>query len=302
VTNGTLLTDDICRFLIGNKVRTIVSLDGDKELNDATKKFGDSHFDAVIANLKRYQKQLGATIRTTVSRANHAHLERILDCYLENDLRFVTFDEIDGGGDTSLCLTPKDRKVLHEQYDRLFDRVMKQNGLRNRWLVHPLSQTLLKLWSYQKNYHFCSAGRRVVAIDAQGGIYPCHRLIGDEAHSIGRLSDPFDWSKLEPWYRADINAKSPCSHCWTRYFCGGGCLKKALIENHSLFEPALARCATIRRRMELAIYNYPKLGRIDILAMLPSVFRMVRNSPGHILRDTDWQLLDAVERGWLRHF
>ncbi|MBK8808383.1 MAG: 4Fe-4S cluster-binding domain-containing protein [Bacteroidales bacterium] len=71
VTNGTLLKEAVCQFLLEHNISIIVSLDGYKELNDQTKLFGKSHYEAVIKNIKPFTKKLHITTRTTTCKTNY---------------------------------------------------------------------------------------------------------------------------------------------------------------------------------------------------------------------------------------
>ena len=301
VTNGTLLSAQTCRFLLDNDVRVIVSLDGDKELNDQTKKYGKSHYDTVRALLQPFQDELQPTIRSTISKANFRHLERILDSFTEMSWPIAVFEEIGAGGDDSLCLTREDTPVLDEQYERIFTRLVEETGFFRPRLIYPFTQTLLQIAFPRKNHHRCSAGRRTLAVDTQGNIFPCHRMVGIPEQRVGSLNEPFDFSALEPYYRADINSKKPCSSCWARYLCSGGCVRAAFEKHNDITKPDGLLCAHTKKMLEKGLYYSTRIGRLRLLAVLPNLLRSLRNSPGYYLKESDWELLEKAELGWWKY-
>lgn len=59
-TNGTLLNDEIIKFLVDNNFLISVSLDGDKEINDKNRVFPNNlgSFDIVFNNIKKIQNEI----------------------------------------------------------------------------------------------------------------------------------------------------------------------------------------------------------------------------------------------------
>ena len=300
VTNAIDLTADTARFLADENISLVISLDGDRERNDITKKYGASHFDTVLANLAPVQKKLNFTIRTTVSRANYRHLQTILDCFDGHGWPIVVFEEVGAGGDDDLRLGEEDDRPLMEEYRAVFERLVQRTGLTHRTLVYPFTQTLAKITWPKRNYHHCSAGRWNLTVGSSGDLFPCHRMNGLDHLSVGRVDEPFDWEALEPYYRADINSKRACRACWARYLCSGGCLRAALVANDDLGKPDAGACRHIREMMEMGLYFSTRIGKARLSAILPLLFRSLRNSPGYYLKYTDWLLLEKLETSWMR--
>jgi uncharacterized protein len=60
-TNGTLLTSEHSDFLVGNRFRILVSLDGPRAVHDRNRVFADNRgtFDSVVSNLKAFRDRHG---------------------------------------------------------------------------------------------------------------------------------------------------------------------------------------------------------------------------------------------------
>jgi uncharacterized protein len=84
-TNGVCLTDSVRQFLIDERFGVMISMDGDKGMQDASRPFADGRgsFDVIAPLAKAFVAEASAaglspTIRTTL---NRTHLGRIVDLY-----------------------------------------------------------------------------------------------------------------------------------------------------------------------------------------------------------------------------
>ncbi len=65
----------------------------------------------------------------------------------------------------------------------------------------------------------------MLAIGAEGRVYPCPSLVGHEATGCGSipLQKAKDCDSVEAFRRNDVERREECSRCELRFFCGGGC-------------------------------------------------------------------------------
>ena len=73
-TNGTLLTDDIIRYLAEHEVSLMISIDGPREINDANRVFanGQGTFDTVMGRIRRIHE-------LEPEYAQHVHFSMVID-------------------------------------------------------------------------------------------------------------------------------------------------------------------------------------------------------------------------------
>lgn len=104
----------------------------------------------------------------------------------------------------------------------------------------------------------CSAGNQMLAIDCDGGVYPCHILMRPELRmgnmSQKPLTDILAESPLAQFFRhLQVDQIETCKACALRYFCGGGCRANAYSASDNLqaHDPACPLYCT---------YTYAALG------------------------------------------
>ena len=102
-TNGTLLTDEVIRFLVQYDVDLMISLDGDKESHDANRLFktGKGSFDVILSNLRKLKEYNPIYYAEKVSFncviSSTSNMENIYKFYSEHDLfdpRRVSFNYV----------------------------------------------------------------------------------------------------------------------------------------------------------------------------------------------------------------
>lgn len=299
VTNGTLLNDKICRYLMDNNILLVVSLDGDKEINDTTKKFHPSHFDTVINNLTGLKNRNFLAVRTTLSKVNFKYLTRVIDCFSQNRFSMIQFEDVTSDS-KGLAFSEQDNPVLFEQFEQVYDKLVNEISLFDTKTVYPFIQEIFRIAFKRKDVHGCSAGRSNISIDCNGRIYPCHRMVGDRRLSIGTVDKPFDWKRLDPYFLADITHKEPCRTCWARHICSGGCVYASHVRHNDLTRIDEDQCARKQRLIELAAYQTSKLSQVKILLLAPRILHSLRTSPGHLLKEQDLEYAEQMAKSMSR--
>ena len=298
VTNGVLLNSPICQFLVEADIRVTLSLDGDRELNDATRFYGDSHYETVKENLRRYGAGLRPVVRVTVSRANVGHLERVADAMAELGLPIVYYEVVRTSLDPALELDAEHLEILYEQFERIYQRVVSDRGPRKRQLLLPYANNVANMIVpfFKRGYHHCSAGLYSVAVDAAGRIYPCQRMVGEHERVIGRVDVPFDWRGLEPFYESEATSNVPCKTCWARTLCGGGCVDEAIRRHGVPNKPDTKKCAVYRRDYELAMVYSRRASMLQLAWLLPKSLTTIRAASPWMLGENQWDLVASCEK------
>jgi uncharacterized protein len=101
----------------------------------------------------------------------------------------------------------------------------------------------------------CGAGAGYLAVSADGDLAACHRFVGEEAGAMGSLSGGVDRGRQKDWLGArHVDTQQPCSGCWARYLCGGGC-------HHETMSRGRPACDFIRGWLHHCIGLYGRLSR-----------------------------------------
>jgi uncharacterized protein len=99
----------------------------------------------------------------------------------------------------------------------------------------------------------CGAGAGYLGVSADGDLAACHRFVGDETGAMGTLAGGVDRERQAKWLaERHVHTQQPCSGCWARYLCGGGC-------HHEVIRRGRPACDYIRGWLYYCIEAYLRL-------------------------------------------
>jgi uncharacterized protein len=115
----------------------------------------------------------------------------------------------------------------------------------------------------------CGAGAGYLGVSAEGDLAACHRFVGDAQGAMGSLEAGIDRQRQANWLASrHVHFQQPCSQCWARYLCGGGC-------HHEVLARGRPACDFIRGWLHYTLQAYARLSRLA-----PDWFRGERE-PAH---------------------
>lgn len=122
----------------------------------------------------------------------------------------------------------------------------------------------------------CGCGKSGLYIDTDGLLYPCAHFMGLKEFSIGNVIEGVDEAKRKIYRDNTVERRKPCSRCWARYLCGGGCLYQSYMSNNTVFHPDEAKCILIKHLIteSVRLYTHLSMNHPEILSALPSPFYM----------------------------
>ncbi|NOK19562.1 PapB family radical SAM/SPASM ranthipeptide maturase [Corallococcus carmarthensis] len=240
-TNATLLTESRVALLQKHRVGVTVSLDGLPEEHDRHRKLvnGEGSFQLIERNLERLVS-LSPTIRLTVTPETAPSLQKSVAWLVERGLTKISFSPV--------FEAAWDEETLSTYYDALGSLYRYQvEGLKRdaSYRVGNLFNLEDEMTSVMGRGFGCGAARKMVAIDAQGFMYPCHRFVGyfrnAEAQRIGHVASGFDVDRrgyyIESCHRSThtgcgsglFEAKvapeeKQCTTCSLSPGCGSACM------------------------------------------------------------------------------
>ncbi len=238
VTNGTMLTPEIARFIVDNKINLSISLDGPEFLNDMTRTYkkGERGTYRIVADNIRLIKSISPShpiaYEATISYPHIRHLktkEDVIDWL--HSFRELGFDTgIIGVANNKLDLN-LDSPMQEEDVDH-FARVMETiidysiDSLytEHPYYVHGMTNLIPKLIKKVKRYNACQLGRNVVAVDSGGNVMPCY-LFKEPEFIMGNVMDD---NLFKPDYFAvsdrlirdtHVDNLEECADCVSKYLC-----------------------------------------------------------------------------------
>lgn len=269
-TNGTLISNNLARYLVNNHISVVVSIDGPKAIHDKYRRTreGLSTFSDVIRNairLNRLQVKSGKggmTIRSTIDLEDYAQRSEIYEY-----LRAM----IPGAKIMISNISTKDVSADYiERYDKLLLRIYTK-FMRNHSQVGAISTCEAESESMEnigrvfnrlerrpktRKIRNCNFGQSTISIGPKGRLYPCHRICrGEDRYCLGSIEDGIDQGKLRRIHdtiRRRVNEK--CLQCWAASLCRGICSISVLDDRFVREE--YWKCELIRREIEYVLWLY----------------------------------------------
>jgi uncharacterized protein len=100
----------------------------------------------------------------------------------------------------------------------------------------------------------CGAGAGYLSVGASGKLYACHRVVDDPAWDMGDVrGGPHAGRRVRMLLERHVDRQEPCSSCWARYLCGGGC-------HHEVVHRGRLACDYIRAWLDFCLGAYVELG------------------------------------------
>ncbi|MEK7400792.1 MAG: radical SAM protein [Gemmatimonadota bacterium] len=261
-TNGTLVTAADADFFEEFGFAVTVSLDGPRDAHDAQRPFksGKGSFDRIMGNLDPLfarQRRMQVTARVTVTPRNLS-LRETLDQFVSAGFFSVGFSPMlrSPTGEGEL-----DRDDLETMLGEMIDcgREFERRTLAGE--RYPFANMLNALREIQKGTHRpypCGAGAGYLGVAADGELSACHRFVGDTKASMGSLSTGIDKTRRADWLRdRHVHRQEPCTKCWARYMCGGGC-------HHEVIRRGRPACDYIRGWLHYCLGAYLRLSSVGL--------------------------------------
>jgi radical SAM protein with 4Fe4S-binding SPASM domain len=276
-SNGTLINDAIATFVREHHIDIGVSCDGPSSLNDLSRPTvggRPSHARTLrgMEALRRNGVRFG--VITVLSRANVAHVDELVDFYVEQGISGVKINPVNTVGDARAAwdVTGISSDEYYEFVEKLIDHLIDADvPLAEANLREYLQYLTKRIHDYRCMRSNCGAGKSFFLIDSQGDVYPCAHSAGISQWRMGSVSDageglPALGSRtpvLLDFPRRLVDQMPETSRCPWRHFCEGGCAVNAYQEKGSILAPDTL-CAFYERL-------YPRL--FERLAVEPQRFQ-----------------------------
>ncbi len=266
-TNGVKLTPEIRRFLIEERFSVMISLDGEKPQQDASRPFlsGKGSFDVIVPRAKAFIREaadagLRVNGRTTL---NRTHLGRIVELYHFLDgMGFASISTpiIHAPAPCGFGFLAEDVPRLEREFDQVADLMVErsQSGKLPPW--GTFTTFLDSIYQRNRPNRGCAAGRRAVCVDIAGDIYPCERFITVPEYVLGSVQDPsYDMGKVHRLSRLDqIGIYDKCRSCVALYYCKGTCAAER-VRYHPPSGPDEVTCDIYRALLGAILRAYVRI-------------------------------------------
>jgi len=276
-TNGTIINDEITEFLSDHCISVVCSIDGDREAHNSARIFsnGKGSYDRVRTNAEKLLSSNlpSITARATISIHNLdidkvvTHLHKIGFSHITS--AFASQIDYSGNEPYARLLTNEEIERYRNGLIRTVDYIIDSMDRGKPVWVIDLVHYARMLHYLRPRHSACGAGKIMIAVAPDGGMYPCSRFSGMREYAIGDIvsglqrAAPFD---------GDTASRKECDSCWARYLCGGGCWADRLLSGNR--EYSQLYCRLWKYKLEAAMWLYHKLKQFPN-EIIDSYFRQV---------------------------
>jgi uncharacterized protein len=259
-TNGGLFTDEAVAFLTEYDFFVGISLDGPPQINDKFRimKNGEGTYGKFHAAYMKYGKFMRdkCGIITTPTSVSADHLLLVARHFRDMGFKgWRTTNYLALGRVQNDWKYETDMNTYVDSVLGLVDAI--EGGEFNGFFIGPVMSLLTNLVSHERpdmctpGNNACGAGRRFLAIEADGAILPCDILSREQFKigniSVNSLSQALDHPKLK--IIAESLPRNICQQCYLLGICGGTCLglsslndnRPMLCNSYKLLYPELMR-------------------------------------------------------------
>lgn len=222
VTNGYLLTPEICNDFIKCKINSVqITLDGDKSRHDIRRPLRDGRgtFDKIVSNIRAIKGILPykISLRVNVDKNNSPYTDKIMQLLVDEDIVDVVSPYLamvkssNGCCSNELCFSSDSFAPIYYNFE-----MSKED--RNIMRVYPMLKS-----------NFCGADLiNSFVVDADGNLYKCWDDLGIHKRSIGCLQvkkqgSTYCWGIQEGYMLYDPTIDDMCKTCKVLPVCMGGC-------------------------------------------------------------------------------
>jgi uncharacterized protein len=267
VTNGTLLSESMIKFMDEHNFWLQISIDGTPEMHDAFRI--DANRAGTYSSATRHVPDLIQIMGPDDLQARGTVTHNDPDILKAFDhLRSLGFDAPEvrpvTGHDASYGMTAGDYLKYNEGTTELAKRLINSPATEAGHFMALFNPYMSLLISGQPRRAPCGAGRNMVGVSTDGKIFPCTDMIGKKHDVIqfGDIETGFRRDKKEEFLKVvDVDHKIGCSSCWARYICSGACASVELSNEGGLERNAGIECIWIRHVVELTLWLYVRILR-----------------------------------------
>ncbi len=257
-TNGVLIDDDVIEFSNREMSNVVLSLDGRKEIHDATRVdyAGNGSYDRIVPKFQKLVASRGGKNYYMRGTFTHRNPDFTNDVFHMADLGFteLSMEPVVCSPDDPMALTPEDIEIVKEQYEILAKEMLKREKEGRGFTFYHYMIDLTAGPCIYKRISGCGSGTEYMAVTPWGDLYPCHQFVGEKSYKLGDIWNGVTNDALRDDFRCcNAYARPECKDCWAKLYCSGGCAANAYHASGSIRGVYKPGCELFKKRIECAI-------------------------------------------------
>ena len=282
-TNGTLLNEEIVKFLVENNFHIMISLDGPRSIHDEYRKFFHSEkgsFDILMKNVKRIKQVYAEYFSKNVCFNTVLNPNRGFKCigdYIQGESLFK-----DSYFSSSLLSEnyKEEDNVISEEFIKEYSYeifkvfLYKLGYLEEKHISHIFKDYFDSLMrNYEMKEFFkreelpnawhhggpCVPGGLRAFVSVDGELFPCERVSEtSKVARIGDLDNGFDMKQIYSLLNLEEITEEKCHNCWAYEHCSV-CVACADDTKKLSRERIFKRCPIVQQTFENELKDYSVL-------------------------------------------
>lgn len=261
-TNGTILNDRILERIVRHNIVVLISMDGPEEIHDRYRKFknGKGTFKVIADNVRRISQYIPVHARVTLTKYSPS-LTEISKALKEIGITDIYFSAVSKDPTCSSCknqnfddMGMSDSQLIDLEAE--FNNISKaftEDHCKEELPYNFLNMMRFKMSTSKRN-RGCDCGGSLMAVSADGGLYPCHRFVEMQHFRLGDIWNGLNGELYANFFNEFDKSREKCKRCWAVNTCGGGCASESVIDGSRFGEPNESKCIQMRVQKEGAIY------------------------------------------------
>lgn len=272
-TNATLLNEHNIDYMLANDFGIMISIDGPPEIHNLYRKTRNNKetYEVIITNIHQLMKKFKSSSskshlvgRPTLT-AREPDIFKLVKFLEEIGFENIIVDPVSSPPQSKepFSIGEEHVEIYVNGIQKLSEAMLESILARKGCSYSPIAWTLNVINNRMAKFQSCNAGVSYCAVDTYGDIYPCQRWVGLPDHVIGNVWSGIDGKRLRDLAPPLVDYRQPCSACWARYFCGGGCPGESIQYLGSLNAVIGWRCAMYKGLIESCVWLYSVLQQKD---------------------------------------
>ncbi len=257
-TNGMLIDDEVIEFSNKEMSNVVLSLDGRREIHDATRVdyAGNGSYDRIVPKFQKLVASRGGKNYYMRGTFTHKNPDFTNDVFHMAELGFteLSMEPVVCAPDDPMALTPEDIETVKGQYEILAKEMLKREKEGRGFTFYHYMIDLTAGPCIYKRISGCGSGTEYMAVTPWGDLYPCHQFVGEESYKLGDIWNGVTNDALRDEFRCcNAYARPECDDCWAKLYCSGGCAANAYHASGSIRGVYKPGCELFKKRIECAI-------------------------------------------------
>jgi len=289
-TNGTLLNEEISKFLIHNDILIDVSFDGPKFIHDKNRVMisGKGSYDLIIKNLKQVKKLdpdyffSKITYRSVITPPydSEAITNYFYNSGLFNPLKnLIQVTPVSTYGSSYICKSEisTTKQQYKKNYRKLFSNYKKalisgkygDLNIEKTWFKDMIELIHFRKKTPLRDHHAasgqCTPGLNRLFVNPDGKFYMCERV--GEHFCIGDIDNGLNFKKISTFFTQWVKFFKDCSNCWALRLCRK-CFQDVQQDGKFNIKRKKSLCQSTLKTFEMLLIEY-----CDILEENPDAFK-----------------------------